>query len=92
MSRLKVKKIKKDRACFGPVEVKASIDNSYLIEGKLYMKQGGEYRVLPYKLPNKPICDFLNEDKFFIAKLANVSDVTFPIGCPIPIVSLSRQY
>ena len=54
--------------------------------GRMYLKQGGEYRELPYKLPKKPICDFVNEDSFFIPKTVNVSDITLPFSCPMKVV------
>lgn len=52
------------------------------------MKQGGEYRLLPYKLPKKPVCKFANEDKFFLPKTANVSEITFPMACPLEVVKI----
>jgi hypothetical protein len=52
----------------------------------MYLKQGGEYRLLPYKLPKKPLCDFVNEDAFFLPKAVNVSEIRFPMACPFEVV------
>ena len=52
----------------------------------MYLKQGGEYRLLPFKLPKKALCDFVNEDIYFLPKAVNVTDITFPVSCPLETV------
>lgn len=85
-SGLKVKKLGKDRALFGLAVIHFPFDDSFTVEGILYLKQGGEYRPLPFKLPKKPLCKFVNEDVFFFPKAPNVSEITFPMACPVELV------
>lgn len=86
-SKIKVKKIGKNRAFVGPISVNFPIDNTYVVEGRLYQKQGGEYKETPFKLPKKPLCDFVNGEKFFLPKASRVSELVFPLACPLTVVS-----
>lgn len=92
-TNVKVKKIGKDRGFVGPVSFNFPIDNNYTVEGKLYMKQGGEYREMPYKLQKKPFCDFVNGETFFLPKVTDVTSppMTFPMSCPSPVVRKSSK-
>jgi hypothetical protein len=87
---LKVKKLNKNRGLVGPVKINIPLDNTYTVEGKLYKKQGGEYKETPYKLPKKALCDFLNSDTFFLPKVQNASDIVLPFLCPLKIVKKVR--
>jgi hypothetical protein len=83
-SKLKVSRIKgtKTRALFGPMTARGAIDNSFTFMGNMYKKQGGEYRLQPFKLPPQSFCDALNNDPYFMPEIAKVSNLTLPIPCP----------
>lgn len=61
-SQLKVRKIKKIRSLIGEIKLHIPIGNDIMFELKAYKKQGGEYRLMPYKLQPSPFCDFLAQD------------------------------
>jgi hypothetical protein len=64
-----------------------SIDNNYTVKIYNYVKQGGEYRKLPFAFPEKGFCNFYNEDPYFYPDLVEHSDYTMPLPCPIPAVT-----
>lgn len=80
--KLYLKKVNKVRKIFGNATWHIAIDNTFMAERLLYMKQGGEYRRLPYKLPKQGFCDFHNDDKNFYPDLAAHSDFEVPFQCP----------
>lgn len=85
-SDLKVRKMNKTtRGIFGKMVIHTELDNSYIASVKVFVKQGGEYRALPYKV-QKAICDFCNEDEFLFPDLVAASDIPMPMPCPIPKV------
>jgi hypothetical protein len=88
-SKLKVSRIKgtKTRALFGPMTARGAIDNSFTFMGNMYKKQGGEYRLQPFKLPPQSFCDALNNDPYFMPEIAKVSNLTLPIPCPLNATS-----
>lgn len=91
---LKVKKLNKtSRGIYGNISLLVNgFDNTMKCEAKMSHKQGGEYRRLPYRLPPKNLCDFLNEDTFFYPELVTVSDIPKPIPCPIePVRTFSLE-
>lgn len=84
---LKVKRLtKKTRGIFGNLTVTGVLDDSYLIGVNAARKQGGEYRLLPYRIPPKPICTFINEDTYIYPELSASSDFPLPMPCPLPLV------
>lgn len=48
-----------------------------------YKKQGGEYRLMPFKSPARNFCDFLNDDLFFYKSFSEVTDFPYPLACPL---------
>jgi hypothetical protein len=88
MSSLKVKKLNKTtRGIVGNFIIKATdVGNSMQVATQFWKKQGGEYRKLPYKLPSKNLCDFFNEDIYFIPEILKVSNVLSPLPSPVPSV------
>lgn len=82
---LKIKKLNKTaRGMVGSVIVLASdIDNTLIVEVKLSIKQGGEYRKLPYKLPPTNFCDCINKDVYAFPDLVKVSNIPSPLPCPV---------
>jgi Protein of unknown function (DUF1091) len=72
---------------FGNLTLFASdADNTKQVEAKMWKKQGGEYRLLPFKLPAKNLCDFLNQDTIVIPDMVKVSNIPSPMPCPVPQV------
>ena len=66
-SGLKVRKVNKKRSIVGDVKFFVPIGNEIMFIGNAYKKQGGEYRLMPYKVQPTPFCDFLRKDgKFWI--------------------------
>ena len=82
-SKLKTKKINKTRKLVGPLIYHIDVDNSYLIESSVFRKQGGEYRLTPFKYPKKGFCDLIATDKYFFDDLAKNSNFSDPIRCPV---------
>jgi hypothetical protein len=76
----------KTRTASGPFIINEPIDVTHLLEINTYKKQGGQYRLMPYKLPIMTFCDFLNTDVTFIPAWMEASNMTRPLGCPIPKV------
>jgi hypothetical protein len=89
MTNLKVKKVPgtKSRGVFGPALINGNIDNTFKVLAKLYAKQGGEYRLTPYKHSPEPICEFVNNDKYYVPDFVKVSNFTQPMPCPVPKVN-----
>ena len=49
-TKVYVRKVNKIRKIFGNATYKIPLDNTFLCEILVYKKQGGEYRLLPYKI------------------------------------------
>ena len=90
-TKLKTKKKNKTQKMVGPLIFHTKIDNSYLVEITVFLKQGGEYRLMPYKLPKKGVCDFISSDEYFIDELAQNSNFSDPMQCPIRKVNFEYQ-
>jgi hypothetical protein len=88
---LKIRKHEGYRKIFGNVTHHIDMDNSYDTMVDLYLKQGGEYRMLPYKLKRSPLCDFYSGDKFFYEDMTKTVSYPFPFVCPLKKVSFSFQ-
>jgi hypothetical protein len=87
-SDLKIVRINRtSRTIAGTIVYHVRLDNSYLMEGILYIKQGGEYRKLPYRMPPKGLCDFINEEKYIYPEVTKVSNMPEVMPCPMPVVS-----
>lgn len=61
-SSLKIRKVNKNRSLVGDMKVHATLDNDVIIQVKGYKKQGGEYRLMPYKVQPTPLCEFVEND------------------------------
>lgn len=87
-TNFKVKKLNKTaRGLDGAIIFHIPLDDSIEVEGRLYMKQGGEYRLLPYKSSKDRACSFTQADEYFYPEITKVSDLEFPFPCPLPNVS-----
>jgi hypothetical protein len=82
-SKLKIRKHEKIRKIFGNVTHHIDLDNSYTAFGDLFTKQGGEYRKLPYRLPEAKLCDFYQNDKFYYKEMCKFSTFPYPSECPV---------
>jgi hypothetical protein len=85
-TKLKIRKINKTRMIVGEMTVNREIDNTFLGQASIYVKQGNEYRLMPYRLPPKGFCDTHNEDIYFFPQVVEASDWTLPLPCPPAIV------
>lgn len=92
ISKIKIRKINgtKDRGLFGPVIVHGPIDDSFLWHTSLYVKQGGEYRLHPFKIPTEEFCKGINNDLHFVPGVAEKSNLTLPMPCPI--INVVQQF
>jgi hypothetical protein len=61
------------------------IGNDVMFEGSIYVKQGGEYRQMPYRLPRKGYCDFAATDIYYYQDMAKNSDLPEDVraNCPL---------
>jgi hypothetical protein len=87
-SSIRIKKVGKERQIFGNVTISADLDNSYLLTGQLYVKQGNEYRKSAYRIPETKFCDFLADDEYgMIKEFFEASNRKYPPECPFKKVS-----
>ncbi|KAL7014669.1 hypothetical protein ACKWTF_016050 [Chironomus riparius] len=84
-SGVKIKKINKTRSMFGEVVFYQALGNEIMIQGNGYMKQGGEYKQMPYRVPKTPLCQFFDDDVYVYPKLAEKSDFPSDVkaNCPL---------
>lgn len=73
-SDLKNRKVNKERAVFGEMRHHVAIDSTYMASMNFYVKQGGEYRKMSFRLPEKNFCQFFMEDIYFYRDIAEASD------------------
>jgi hypothetical protein len=87
---MRVKRVNRtSRAIYGQLIQNVAADDSYMVSFEAFMKQGGEYRKLPYKLPPNGFCKFINDDIYIYPELTKASDIPWPVACPLPIVSVN---
>jgi Protein of unknown function (DUF1091) len=82
-SDLKVKRVQRERLIFGNSTLFVPLDNSYKADVTAYVKQGGEYRLMPYKI-RKAACDGLKEDIYFWDDMCKNSTHHKDRPCPYP--------
>lgn len=75
---MKVRKVNGTRKLFGYVVYHIPVGNDFDAEGFAYIKQGGEYRRLPFKVPKKKFCDFFFQELYFYPEFRKVSDFPPP--------------
>lgn len=67
----------------GNATINSIIDHTFLAEITLFAKQGGEYRLMPYKL-RKDFCSAVLEDPHFMDDI--IASSTLPNRtCPLPV-------
>lgn len=88
---LKVRKFNKtSRVIRGNIIVKTlDFGNQLQATALFFRKQGGEYRLMPYKVFPKKLCNYFNDDIFFYDDLTRHSNIPEkPVPCPFDIVRL----
>lgn len=86
---LKIKRFNRTtRGLFGKVTYHKALDKNFTLEIIVLMKQGGQYRQLPYRIPPKIFCTFVQEDSYIYPEVASVSDFPYPPSCPFPNVNV----
>lgn len=90
-SNLKVKKVNKTRSLNGHIIFKREFNDEVKTKLDFYLKRGGDYQLLPYRIAEKGFCKFFQEDEFFYKDLAAKSDFPEDLinGCPMAAVILS---
>lgn len=71
----------------GSVKFNSEIDNTFMHEVISFVKQGGEYRMLPFKAPAQGFVDFCNDDKLFYPEMSASSELPLPVPNPLPSVN-----
>jgi hypothetical protein len=71
---LKIKRVNKTRVFYGKIVHHVEFDDTFIMTENILKKQGGEYRLLPFKVDATPACSFYQQDKVVYSELANVSD------------------
>ncbi|KAL7015790.1 hypothetical protein ACKWTF_016680 [Chironomus riparius] len=86
---VKVKKLNKTRSVIGDVIIYQPLGDEIIVEGRGFMKQGGEYRQMPYRFPQTPMCQFYANDAYVYPELADKSDFpkTLEGNCPLKAVN-----
>lgn len=88
-SGIKVKKLNRTtRGLVGNITYHVPLDDSYFVEAHFYKKQGGEYRLMPYKVPPTGFCKAVKNDIYFYPDLAKFSNYPMPFPCPFTPVSI----
>lgn len=82
-STLKVKRVNRTRKLFGNLTYHLDMDNSYKESFKFYKKSGSGYQLLPYKLIEKPFCDFNRQDEFIYPDFAAALNLPEYMPCPL---------
>jgi hypothetical protein len=59
------------------------MDDNYKVRVKMYRKQGGEYRLLPFKFPEQEFCSAIQNDPYVYPDIAKHSNISYPLECPI---------
>jgi hypothetical protein len=72
---------------YGPWTIHGLVDDSFKVKGTFYLKQGGEYRLMPFTVPESDVCSAINNDQFAIPQIVEHSNFTLPVECPISNVS-----
>ncbi|CAO1407379.1 unnamed protein product [Diamesa hyperborea] len=72
LTGVKVRKINRKHVITGDFHYKKGLSNDQQCKVLFYKKQGGEYRLLSYKIPAQGCCDFYNSDNFIVPELAKV--------------------
>lgn len=93
-SKLKVRRVNKTRAIIGEVEFKQLLGNDVLVDIKIYKKQGGEYRKMPYEILHQPFCDFYGNDIYIYHEVAKDSDLPADLkkNCPLKPVTFPQNF
>jgi len=90
LTGVKIRKVNKTRKLFGQISYNQMFDDSVTLKFLLYKKQGGEYRLMPYKLAPQPYCEFMasSMNKQFYEEMAEYSTYPVPARCPFGNVSI----
>ncbi|CAO1397777.1 unnamed protein product [Diamesa tonsa] len=72
LTGVKVRKVNRKHVISGDFHYKKGLSNDQQCKVLFYKKQGGEYRLLSYKIPAQGCCDFYNSDNFIVPELAKV--------------------
>lgn len=73
-TKLYVRKVNKTRRLYGNIMYDIAVDNSFMSEMLIYMKQGGQYRLMPYRM----------QKKAFVTEMCQYSTWKFSFECPLP--------
>lgn len=82
-TKVYLRKVNKTRKMFGNVTLNIPIDNTFYAYGQLFRKQGGEYRLMPFRIPKMALCDFVSDEKLYYPELCEYSDFEDPFKCPL---------
>lgn len=86
---IKVRKVNKTRVLVGDIKIFQDFGDDIIAETIAFVKQGGEYRLMPYKVGKIPFCQLLQKDVYFYKKLTEKSDFPEDIEKDCPIVQVS---
>lgn len=82
LTGLKVKKVNKERKVFGKVIFHQFFDDSVTLAVEAYVKQGGEYRLMPFKPQAQGVCSYTKHHKQYYDEVVEYSDFPDPAPCP----------
>jgi Protein of unknown function (DUF1091) len=68
---------------FGNATIITPLDNDVMAHLSAFKKQGGEYRMMPYKIV-KPFCKALKEATYFYDDMCKNSTLLIDRPCPYP--------
>jgi hypothetical protein len=88
-NNLKVQRVDRSRLLFGNLTYLVSMDDSYTMRVNSLVKQGGEYRYLPYKSEGT-VCRNLGWGPAGYKELTQHSTFPYPLPCPIPSVGVKN--
>ena len=94
-SNIRAKKINRTHVLVGNGTFFKDIGNDVQCKILLYKKQGGEYRLMSYKVPVKGFCDFWNTETLIVPDLQKVCALCpkqEENRCPWKAVSFFKTY
>ncbi|KAL7010912.1 hypothetical protein ACKWTF_014010 [Chironomus riparius] len=91
-SGLKVRKVNKTRSFIGDIVLINPLGDDIFLEIAAYIKQGGEYRLMPYRIPPSPFCSFCANDTYVYPDLSRNSDFPEDIVANCPLQPKSYKF
>jgi hypothetical protein len=83
-SKVTIRKANGTRRVFGFLKITKTLEEDFWIEFNLYVKRGGQYQLMPYKVRPQSFCEFVEQDTYdFNKQVRESSNMTPSLNCPL---------